>query len=161
MPYVSRHRLLFVWQIFIFMMVTRRQRFLLYKVQTIKISINTHRGTKIIRHVCIHIFFLPKFSIFRLRNLEINKIFRIYFMILLVWKWTSFSCVWLFAIPWTVARQASLSMEFFRQEYWSGLPLAALGGLPDPAIKPTSLVSLALAGRLFTTEPPGKPQRLP
>ena len=52
-------------------------------------------------------------------------------------------------------------MEFFRQEYWSGLPLAALGGLPDPGIKPTSLVSLALAGRLFTTEPRGKPQRLP
>ena len=33
-----------------------------------------------------------------------------------------FSCVWLFATPWTIAHQASLSMEFSRQEYWSGLP---------------------------------------
>ena len=33
--------------------------------------------------------------------------------------WKSFSCVWLFATPWTVAHQTSLSMEFSRQEYWS------------------------------------------
>ena len=46
---------------------------------------------------CMYIhFFLPKFSIFRLRTLEINKIFRIYFMMLLVWKWKSLSCVWLY-----------------------------------------------------------------
>ena len=38
--------------------------------------------------------------------------------------------------PWTVAHQASLSTEFFRQEYWSGLPILSLGDLPDPGIEP-------------------------
>ena len=46
---------------------------------------------------------------------------------------------------------------FSRQEYWSGLLFPAPGDLPDPGIKPMSLVSPALAGRFFTTEPPGKP----
>ena len=36
---------------------------------------------------------------------------------------------------WTVAHQASLSMEFSRQEYWSGLPFPSLGDLPDPEIR--------------------------
>ena len=54
---------------------------------------------------------------------------------------------------WTVTLQASLSMEFFRQEYWSGLPFPPLRNLPDPGIEPTSP---ALAGRFFTTEPPEK-----
>ena len=52
---------------------------------------------------------------------------------------------------WTVAHQAPLSMEFPRQEYWSGLPFPSPGDLPDPGIEPTSLASLALAGRFFTT----------
>ena len=54
---------------------------------------------------------------------------------------------------WTVASQAPLSMEFSRQEYWSGLPFSSPGDLPDPGIEPTSP---ALADRLFITEPPGK-----
>ena len=58
---------------------------------------------------------------------------------------------------WTVALQAPLSMEFSRQEYWSGLPFPPPGDLPDPGIKPTSLTSPSLAGRFFTTQPPGKP----
>ena len=46
----------------------------------------------------------------------------------------------------------------FSKEYWSWLPFANPGDLPDPGgIKPPSLVSLALAGRFFSTEPPGKP----
>ena len=49
-----------------------------------------------------------------------------------------------FATPWTVARQAFLSVEFPRQEYWSGLPFPSPGDLPNPGIKPTSLASLAL-----------------
>ena len=53
--------------------------------------------------------------------------------------------------PWTVACQTPLSMGFSRQEYWSGLPLAPQGGLPDPGIEPASLMSPALAGRFFTT----------
>ena len=59
--------------------------------------------------------------------------------------------------PWTVARQAPLSMGFPRQEYWSGLSFPSPGDLPDPGIKPASP---ALAGGLFTNEPPWKPQEL-
>ena len=57
------------------------------------------------------------------------------------------------AIPWTEAHQALLSIGFPRQEYWSGLPFPSLGDVPDPGIK---LASPGLAGRFFTTEPPGK-----
>ena len=60
-----------------------------------------------------------------------------------------FNCVWLFATPWTVACQSPLSMEFFRQEYWSGLPCLPPGDLPDPWIEPMCLVSPALAGEFF------------
>ena len=45
-------------------------------------------------------------------------------------------------------------MGYTRQEYWNGLPFHFPGDLPDPGIEPTSP---ALAGMLFTTEPPGKP----
>ena len=50
----------------------------------------------------------------------------------------SLSLVQLSATPWTVARQAPLSMGFFRQQYWSGLPCPPPGDLPDPGIKPVS-----------------------
>ena len=43
-----------------------------------------------------------------------------------------------FVTPWTVAHQALLSMQFSRQEYWSGLPFPSAENLPDPAIKPVS-----------------------
>ena len=56
--------------------------------------------------------------------------------------------------PWTVARQAPLSMGFPRQEYWSGLPFPPPQDLLDPGIEPESL---ALASGFFITEPPGKP----
>ena len=49
-------------------------------------------------------------------------------------------CVQLFAIPWTVARQAPLSMGFSRQEYRSGLSFPSPGFLPDPGIEPGSPV---------------------
>ena len=48
------------------------------------------------------------------------------------------SCVQLFVTLWTVAHQFPLSMEFSRQEYWSGLPFPSPGDLPDPGIEPTS-----------------------
>ena len=51
----------------------------------------------------------------------------------------------LFGIPWTIAHQAPLSMEFFRQEYYSGLPFPSPGDLPNPAVELGSLVSPALA----------------
>ena len=50
-------------------------------------------------------------------------------------------------------RQAPLPMGFPRQEYWSGLSFPSPGNLPDSGVEPTSP---ALAGGLFTTEPPGK-----
>ena len=55
------------------------------------------------------------------------------------------------AILWTVAFQATLSMGFSRQEYWSGLLLPSSGDLPDPGIEPGSLMSPVLAGQFFTT----------
>ena len=48
------------------------------------------------------------------------------------------SLVGLFAILWTVALQAPLTMGFCRQEYWSGLPCPPPGDLPDPGIEPVS-----------------------
>ena len=65
-----------------------------------------------------------------------------------------FSCVRLFATPWTAAHQTPLSMGLSRQEYFSGLPFPPSGDLSGPGIE---LVSLILAGRLFTTTAPGKP----
>ena len=70
------------------------------------------------------------------------------------------SRVQVFATSWTVAHQASLFMEFSRQEYWSGISFRTPRALPDPGIEPISAASPALVGRFFTTEPPGKPQNL-
>ena len=69
------------------------------------------------------------------------------------------SRVWLFVIPWTIAHQAPLSMGLPRQECWSGLPFPPPEDLSNSGIRPTSLVSPALAGRFFTTESPGKPSQ--
>ena len=60
----------------------------------------------------------------------------------------------LFATPWTVAYQASLSMGFSRQEYWSGLPFPSPGDLPHLGIEPRSL---ALQADALPSELPGKP----
>ena len=59
-----------------------------------------------------------------------------------------------FLVPWTVVRQAPLSMGFPRREYWGGLPFPSAGHLPNRGMEP---MSPAMAGRFFTTEPPGKP----
>ena len=64
------------------------------------------------------------------------------------------SCVWLFASPWTVAYQAALSMEFSRQEYWSGLPFPSPGDLPIQGLNlcfMQNLAFFALAGGFFTS----------
>ena len=60
----------------------------------------------------------------------------------------------IFAIPWTRACQAHLTMGFSSKKYWSGLLLPSPGDLSDPGIE---LVSPALVGKFFTTEPPEKP----
>ena len=62
-----------------------------------------------------------------------------------------FSRIWLFVTLWIVAFKTSLSMEFSRQEYWNRLPCPPPGALPDPGIKPVSLMSPALAGGSYTT----------
>ena len=54
------------------------------------------------------------------------------------------------ATPWTVAHQASLSMGFFRQEHWSGLPFPLLGDLHNPGTETAFLVSPKLADRFIT-----------
>ena len=64
----------------------------------------------------------------------------------------SLSCVRLFATPWTIAYQASPSMGFFRQEYWSGVPFLSPGDLPDPGIEPGCP---RLKADALSSEPPG------
>ena len=66
----------------------------------------------------------------------------------------SYSVVSNSATPWTVAHQAPLSLEFSRQEYWSGLPCPSPGDLPDPGTKPSSPV---LQVDSLPAEPQGKP----
>ena len=63
------------------------------------------------------------------------------------------SRVRLFGTPWTVAHQAPQSMEFSRQNYWSGLPFPSPGDLPNPGIEPGSPTLQADA---LLSKPPGK-----
>ena len=69
----------------------------------------------------------------------------------------SLSCVQLFKTPWTISYQAPLSMEFSRQEYWSGLPFPSPRDLPSAGIKPGSP---ALQADTLLSEPPGNPPQL-
>ena len=69
-------------------------------------------------------------------------------------KVKSLSHVQLVVIPWTVAYQASLSMGFSRQEYWSGVPFPSPGDLPNSGIEPRSP---ALKADTLPSEPPGNP----
>ena len=71
---------------------------------------------------------------------------------------SGFSHVQLFATPWTVAYQASPSMGFPRQEYWSGSPFPSPGDVPDPGIEPGCPT---LEADTLTSEPPGKPLIVP
>ena len=61
------------------------------------------------------------------------------------------------ATPWSVAYQASLSIGFARQEYWSGLPFPSPGDVPDPGIEPRSP---ALQADTLPSELPGNLPRL-
>ena len=76
------------------------------------------------------------------------------FIIAVCW---SLSHVQLFVTLWTLACQASLFVEFSRQEYWNGLPSPSLGHLPNPRIKPRSP---ALQANSLPSELPGKPQSI-
>ena len=70
-----------------------------------------------------------------------------------------FSRVQLCVTLWTIARQASLSMGFSRQEYWSGLSCPSPGDLPNPRTEPTSLMSPVLAVRFFASSTTWEAQR--
>ena len=72
----------------------------------------------------------------------------------------SFSQTQFFAILWTVAYQAPLSMGYPIQEYWSRLPCSSPGDLLNPEVEPTCPESPALTGGFFTSEPPVKPSML-
>ena len=78
-----------------------------------------------------------------------------------VWNWhirTVCVCTQLCPIPCDpMGHQAPLTMEFSRQEYWSGLPFLSPGDLPDPGFRPEPLVSPALVYGFFTTVPPESP----
>ena len=74
------------------------------------------------------------------------------------WKWKWSHSVVLFATLWTIVHQAPPSMGFSRQEYWSGLLFPSPGVLPDPGIEPRSR---ALQTEALTSEPTGKPQKIP
>ena len=72
-------------------------------------------------------------------------------------NYLSVQCVWVSVvsnsmIPWTVTRQTPLSMEFSRQESWSGLPFPTPVDHLYPWIQPSSPASLALADEFFTTD---------
>ena len=62
--------------------------------------------------------------------------------------WQFRRCWWEYkmVLPWMVAHQAPLSMQFSRHASWSRLPFPSPGDLPDPGIEPVSLASPALAG---------------
>ena len=74
-----------------------------------------------------------------------------------LWKTVWVCACWVASVKpdsatlWTVTCQAPLSMGFCRQEYWSGLPCPPPGDIPNPGIKPVSLMSPAMAGRFFIT----------
>ena len=69
-----------------------------------------------------------------------------------------FSCVWLFATPWTVACQAPLSMGFFSQEYWRGLPCPPPGIFPSQGLNLSLLHLLHLQANSLPLMPPRKPK---
>ena len=101
---------------------------------------------------------LPGFSIPRILQAQTLEWVAISFSN--AWKWKvkvkSLSRAQLLVTPWTAAYQASPSMGFSRQEYWSGVPFPSPWNLPDPGIKPGSL---ALQPDALPSEPPGKPQK--
>ena len=122
-------------------------------------SVNGHSG-------CFHILDMASCPAFQatlfektvFSSLHILVSFVVYCCFCLV---TRFVCVYSVvsnsATPWNMTCQTPLPVEFFRQEYWSGLPYPSPGHLPNPGIEPEFLASPVVTGRFFTAEPPGKP----
>ena len=72
-------------------------------------------------------------------------------------KSESVSCIQPTVTLWTVAHRDPLSMQFSRQECWSGLPCPLTGDLPDPGVKPVTPKSPALQADSLSAEPSEKP----
>ena len=83
-----------------------------------------------------------------IKSICMNSIYLPYRCVVVVGGLVAKSCLTL-ATPWTVARQARLSVRFSRQEYWGGLPFPSPGDLPSLGIKPGSP---ALQADSFSTE---------
>ena len=79
----------------------------------------------------------------------------------LPWRVKLFSHFWLFVIPWTVNYQAPPSMQFLRQDHWSGLPFPSPGDLADPGIEPRSPTLQADIFPLSHQGSPGEGKKLP
>ena len=86
------------------------------------------------------------FKVLCCRTNNVSLFFALVFHILFLCRavLSHFSCIRLFATPWTTARQAPLSKRFPREEYWSGLPCPPPGDLRNPGIEHSSPVSPAL-----------------
>ena len=84
-------------------------------------------------------------------NLKPSNLLKLFLLTLLACLLSRFSRGRLFATPWTESLQVPLSMEFSRQEHWSGLPFPSAEDLPGPGTEPASLASPALAGSFFIT----------
>ena len=89
--------------------------------------------------------------------LNLSLLFKCIYIYVNACMLSCFSSVRLFATLWTAAHQAPLSMEFPRQEYWSGLPCPPRGDLPHPGIEPSSLKSPHWQVGSLPLVPPGKP----
>ena len=139
----------------------------IYEISLLKITWpHIHRfisGLSILFHWTLHLFLCSYHIVYKIialeyslkpRNVMLSTCLKIS---LSIWGFlycvcvlSHFSRVLLCATPWTVARQAPLSVGFSRQE-WSGLPCPPPGDLPDPGIQPMSPMSPSLAGGFFTT----------
>ena len=90
------------------------------------------------------IYFLKNEAFLDMNNQNLSKLIQMSWAYFLRWNTEGYiqnivliqllSCVLLFAMPWTVARQAPLSMGFHRQESWSGSPFPATGNLLYPGM---------------------------
>ena len=109
---------------------------------------------------CMHFSVSPNFWCFHqyFQNWEFTVCQELYWMpYTYVCILSHFSCVRLFAAPWTVACLAPLSRGFSRQEYWSGLPCPPPGDLPDPGMNTHLLRLLHWQVGSLLLAPPGKP----
>ena len=104
--------------------------------------------------VCQESYFNQPYSNMALLSSKLKKKCEYEYYSCLKVKVTSLSRFRLFVTSWTVAHQGPPSMEFSRQEYWSGLPFPSPGDLPNPGTEPGSP---ALRADALPSEPPGNP----